>query len=77
MFAIQSLKTTPKVSVGNFGDSNGGAISVETVQKLIISGSTFKRNIAESQNANAKGGAVWIHSNWDPFSDSYVEISNS
>ena len=62
---------------GNFGDSNGGAISVETVQKLIISGSTFKRNIAESQNANAKGGAVWIHSNWDPFSDSYVEISNS
>jgi len=61
----------------NSGNAYGGAIAVGTIFELIITNSTFKDNSAGVNEGSAAGGAIYISSNWDPFNDPVVEVSNS
>ena len=50
----------------NFASAQGGALTIGSVRHIIISNSSFTNNSATSLNSSARGGAIYIGSDWDP-----------
>ena len=61
----------------NFASAQGGALTIGSVRHIIISNSSFTNNSATSLNSSARGGAIYIGSDWDPVNVDEVLIVNT